>query len=316
MPDRTPTTRLAPSPTGALHLGNARTFLVNWLLARRLGWRIVMRMEDLAGPRVRPEAIDEVYDILTWLGIDWDEGPWVQSHDLSPYVRAMERLAGEGRVYPCELTRTQIEAAAAAPNLGDPHEPRFDPALRPPLIPRTFQPGDTNWRFAVDEQAAVRFEDAFAGTCVQHPGRDGGDFVVWTRVAQPAYQLAVVVDDARQGITEVVRADDLLASTGRQRLLHQALALGDPPRYWHLPLVIGPDGRRLAKRHGDTRISAYREGGVRAERVLGLLAHWCAILPAPREITLPELVATFDIAKMSREPITFDQEADQWLRSR
>lgn len=310
-----PATRLAPSPTGALHLGNARTFLVNWVMARREGWRIVMRMEDLVGPRIKPEAVAEVYDILRWLGLDWDEGPYTQSDDLGPYVDAMGQLAAAGLAYPCELTRSQIEAASVAPHAGDPHELRFEPGLRPELGPRLFEDRATNWRFVVDEDASVTFDDAFAGPCTEQPGRTTGDFVIWTKLGQPAYQLAVIVDDARQGITEVVRGDDLVDSTARQLLLYRALGLGPEPRYHHLPLVVGPDGRRLAKRHGDTRISAYREAGVSATRVLGLLAYWCGIVDQPREITLREIVAGFDAGKMSRERIVFDQEADAWLRA-
>ncbi|MCA9309799.1 MAG: hypothetical protein KDA21_01240 [Phycisphaerales bacterium] len=314
MPDRTPTTRLAPSPTGALHLGNARTFVVNWVMARQQGWKVVMRMEDLAGPRVRPETITDVYDILAWLGLDWDEGPWVQSADPEPYLDAMRRLAATQRVYPCELTRAQVEAAAAAPNLGDPHELRFDPALRPPGRPRTFTQHDTNWRFIVDD-TPVTFTDAFAGPCTRQPGQETGDFVVWTRLGHPAYQLAVVVDDARQGITDIVRGDDLLSSTARQLLIYRALDLHPEPRHWHLPLVVGTDGRRLAKRHGDTRIASCRDAGIRPQRVLGLLAWWSGVLARPAEISLSEFVAGFDAGKMSRERIVFDEEADRWLQA-
>ena len=312
-PSAAPVTRLAPSPTGALHLGNARTFVLNWVLARQRGWHIIMRMEDLVGPRVKPETVDGVYDILTWLGLDWDEGPHVQSADLSPYIDAMQSLAAAGRVYPCELTRREIEAAGSAPQLGDPHELRYDPSLRPDARPTTFDDQSTNWRFVLDDES-VTFDDAVAGRQSQCPFRTTGDFVVWTKIGQPAYQLAVVVDDARQGVTEIVRGDDLLDSTARQMLLYDTLGLAPRARYWHLPLVIGEDGRRLAKRHGDTRIATYRDAGVSAARILGLLAWWSGVLPEPAEISLSDFVDGFDPGKMPRDPVIFDAEADQWLR--
>ena len=244
-------TRLAPSPTGSLHLGNARTFLVNWALARRRGWRILLRIEDLDGPRVKPEAVDGVRRTLEWLGLDWDEGPVVQSDDLEPYREAMRRLAAEGKAFPCALTRGQIAAAASAPQEGS-HELVYPGSLRPRSWERAFTDAETNWRFLVPD-APVSFDDAFAGPQSFDLSKTIGDFIVWTKRGMPAYQLAVVVDDHRQGITEVVRGDDLLESGARQRALYRALGYAPEPRLWHLPLVVGPDGKRLAKRHGDSR---------------------------------------------------------------
>lgn len=224
-------TRLAPSPTGSLHLGNARTFLANWALARRLGWRIVLRIEDLDTPRNKPGAERDVMETLRWLGIDWDEGPLVQSQDLGPHVEAMRTLAREGRAYPCELTRTQIEAAASAPqeeSAGVGREVRFPIELRPTIVRREFVDGRTNWRFATPAEE-VRFEDEFAGSQRFTPAETVGDFIVWTNRGQPSYQLAVVVDDARQGVTHVVRGDDLLESAARQMLLYRALGAGSAP---------------------------------------------------------------------------------------
>jgi len=200
---QTPTTRLAPSPTGALHLGNARTFLINWAMARQQGWRIVLRIEDLDGPRIKPGAIESSIDTLRWLGIDWDEGPIIQSHDLEPYRAAMRTLASHAVAYPSELSRTEIESAASAPQEGV-HESVFLASLRPPLHPRGFDNPDTNWRFVVPD-SAITFRDGFAGPQSHHPARSIGDFIIWTKRAQPSYQLAVVVDDHRQGITHIVR---------------------------------------------------------------------------------------------------------------
>lgn len=305
------TTRLAPSPTGALHLGNARTFLVNWLLARQQGWRIILRMEDLDGPRIKSDADRSAIETLAWLGLDWDEGPIYQSHDLEPYRQALDTLARAGRAYPCAMTRKQIEQAASAPHEGG--ELRFGPELRPEIEPRTFVESDVGWRF-VTPACSVSFDDEFKGAQTCDPSAEVGDFPIWTKQGQPAYQLAVVVDDHRQGVTHIVRGDDLVDSAGRQRLLYEALGIGPMPRYCHLPLVLGPDGRRLAKRHGDTRLTRYRKMGVSANRVLSLLGRWCSIeMAGTDEIKVEDLLSRFELARMPREPVTFTKEDEAWL---
>lgn len=340
-------TRLAPSPTGALHLGNARTFLVNWALARRNNWSIILRIEDLDSPRVKPEAIHGIQQTLSWLGIDWDQGPIIQSTDLEPYVRAMKTLASRGLAYPCELTRSEIEAAASAPqsnkalitpalpthsgtSQADPpptpaptlapapaSESVFPASLRPLIAgtPQPFVDAGTNWRFLTPASRIVQFTDDFAGPQARTPGASIGDFVLWTKRAQPAYQLAVVVDDARQGITRVIRGDDLLDSAARQLLLYEALGVPRPPRMMHLPLIVGPDGRRLAKRHADTRVDAYRARKVPPERVLGLIAHWCGH-ETRNPLSAQEFAYSLDIAAFAQRrpgPITFTPEDDAWL---
>lgn len=313
-----PTTRLAPSPTGALHLGNARTFLVNWAIARRSGWRILLRIEDLDGPRVKPGAIETTIDILAWLGIDWDAGPLIQSSDLEPYRAAMRTLAAEGLVYPSTLSRTEIEEQAAAAACSAPqegaHESRFPASMRPPLASLPFDREDVNWRFAVPP-GEVAFTDCFAGPQRHDPSASVGDFLVWTKRSQPSYQLAVVVDDHRQGVTEIVRGDDLLDSAARQLLLYRCLGLSPEPRYTHLPLVRGPDGKRLAKRHGDTKIETYRAAGVPAERILGLIAAWSGVLDrrSPRPMGAKEFIDRFDLATMPPEPVIFTPDDHAWL---
>lgn len=307
-------TRLAPSPTGALHLGNARTFLVNWALARRRGWRIVLRIEDLDGPRIRPEAAQSIIDTLAWLGIDWDEGPFVQSEEPEPYLEAMRALAEGGRAFPCALTRGQIARAASAPQEGS-HELRCPASLRPPSWERRFVLAESNWRFLVPD-APVGFADGFAGPQSPNPAELIGDFIVWTKRGLPAYQLAVVVDDHRQGVTQVVRGDDLLDSAARQLLIYRALGLKPEPEYWHLPLVIGPDGKRLAKRHGDSRVDGYRLSGVPVEAVVGLIGAWCGLRGGKRApLSTAEFLSGFDPALLSGSPVVFTPEDDAWLRS-
>jgi glutamyl-tRNA synthetase len=308
--------RLAPSPTGALHLGNARTFLVAWLRARQAGGTLVLRIEDIDGPRIKPGAAAAVLEDLRWLGLDWDEGPdvggphapYVQTERLARYDAALARLRAGGRVYPCVCTRREIEEAASAP-----HGP--DGALYPGTCRgRSADPGAAEalararggrgpaWRFAVaPERVLVR--DRFAGERAFDVAAAPGDFVVAKALGGPAYQLAVVVDDAAMGITEVVRGDDLLPSTARQLLLYRALGL-DAPEFLHLPLVVGKDGRRLAKRHGDTTIAAFRRAGVAAERVVGWIAGTLGI--AVGEVTATELLGRFDILGVPRGVVVWE----------
>lgn len=262
---------------------------------------------------------------LEWLGIDWDEGPMIQSADLRPYVEAMGILEAKGMAYACDLTRQQIEAAASAPQVGS-GEVRFGPELRPP----GFNPGQPlrgrgewadpaeaasrSWRFVVDP-GTVEFTDQFAGPQSIDPAQTIGDFAIWTKRGTPAYQLAVVVDDHRQGVTEVVRGDDLLDSAARQIRLYRALGLAPEPRYTHLPLVIGTDGKRLAKRHGDTRVDTYRAAGVPREAVIGLVAHWCGLTATRELMTASTFVERLDLSRIPKQPAVFGPEDDTWLRS-
>src|SRR4051812_10263426 len=272
-----PTTRLAPSPTGALHLGNARTFLVNWLLARQRGWKIILRIEDLDGPRIKSGADKQALEDLKWLGIDWDEGPIYQSGRSEKYRAAISQLIQKNLAYPCICSRSEAAQAASAPHPEDGSSVypgtcrgRFKSIEeaqqlygRPPAL-----------RFAVPNRM-IEFQDRFAGPQRFDVAKQLGDFVIAKNDGTPAYQLAVVVDDADMNITDIVRGDDLLDSTPRQILLYEALGLKNKiPNYYHLPLIKGPDGRRLAKRHGDTRLSYYRNQGVPASRILTLLARW------------------------------------------
>lgn len=274
-------------------------------MARRRGWGILLRIEDLDGPRVKTGAVDGIRRTLEWLGMDWDEGPVIQSDDLAPYRAAIERLAAEGKAFPCALTRGQIAAAASAPQEGA-HELVYPASLRPKAWERRFADAATNWRFLVND-APVSVRDQFAGERSFRVSETIGDFILWTKRGTPAYQLAVVVDDHRQGITEVVRGDDLLESAGRQSLLYKALGLAPEPRRWHLPLVVGPDGLRLAKRHGDSRVDALREAGISAEAVIGLLARWCGIA-AKGALSAGEFRDALDPARIPKTPIVLRPE--------
>jgi len=330
-----PITRLAPSPTGALHLGNARTFLINWALARQRGWRVVMRMEDLDGPRVKPGAAEQALAMLDWLGLDWDGPVTYQSTDFSPYHEALRKLHDAELIYHCRCSRKDIAAAQSAPHEGG--EMRYPGTCRPG--PRPSSTGlnqetalanaktkkDVNepspswltedavaWRLFVPDEG-MTFADAIAGPQAVNVQQQAGDFIVATKAGLPSYQLAVVVDDARQGVTHIVRGDDLLASTARQLWLYRDLGLSPIPCYFHLPLVRGSDGRRLAKRHDDTRLVYYCEAGVSPDRLVGLMAYWSSMIDAPAPMSAAEFRDRFDLATMSTESLTFTEEEHQWL---
>jgi glutamyl-tRNA synthetase len=301
--------RLAPSPTGAQHVGNARTYLIAWLSARSQSGRIVLRIEDIDSPRVRWWAAEQALTDLRWLGLDFDGEPVVQTNRLGLYESALARLKATGQVYPCTCTRSDVERAASAPH-GEHEGPvypghcagrRSADALELERAGKPFC-----WRFRVPENSPV-FIDGFRGECAIDLRQTGGDFVVWKATRTPAYQLSVVVDDAEQGVTEVVRGEDLVSSTPRQLLLYEALGL-TPPRFFHVPLVVGPDGRRLAKRHGDTRLAALHDGGVRPGMLLGLLAWSCGWIHQVIEVTPAELLPLFRMESIPREPFVLTEE--------
>ncbi len=307
-------TRLAPSPTGALHLGNARTFLLGWLWARTRGAEVVLRVEDLDGPRVRKGAVEEALADLRWLGLDWDGEVLLQSTRAPQHEDALLRLRAAGRVYPCSCSRTEAAAAASAPNEGD-EGPAYPGTCRgrwaTPEAAEAATGRPPAWRFQVPD-GIVPYDDEVKGRVERSPLRDQGDFVVAKRTGEAAYQLAVVVDDAFQGVTHVIRGDDLVPSTPRQLLLYEALGL-PAPRFAHLPLVRGQDGRRLAKRHGDTRLSAYRKAGVPPELIVGLLAGWSGLGHGPRSARA--LVAGgLDWSVVPAQDVVFGPEAAARLR--
>lgn len=297
-----PRGRLAPSPTGAQHVGNARTYLIAWLSARSQSGSLALRIEDIDSPRIKAGAAEEATADLHWLGLDWDGDPVVQTHRLARYEAALERLKQLELVYPCTCTRSDIAAAASAPHAE--HEPPTYPGTcshrsATDAVPLAAAGTPFAWRFRVTDSPV--FVDGFLGETRIDLRLFGADFVVWKAAGTPAYQLAVVVDDADMGITEVIRGDDLVPSTPRQLLLYRALNFPEP-RFVHVPLVVGEDGRRLAKRHGDTRLSTLRDDGVKPEALLGLLAWSCGWLATPEPIAAHELLPLFRLETIPRQP--------------
>jgi glutamyl-tRNA synthetase len=296
--------RLAPSPTGTLHLGVARTSLVAWLRARKLGGKLVLRMEDIDGPRVVAGSAESLMQDLRWLGLDWDEGPdlggvygpYVQSERLGSYVSAIERLRALGVVYPCTCSRKDILEVASAPH-GD----------LGAVYPGTCRNGVTRrdrpaaLRLRVDE-AVPGFVDALHGERAAQPV---DDFVLQRGDGVYAYQLAVVVDDVAMGITEVVRGDDLLTSTPRQLALYRALGV-EAPGFLHVPLMLAMDGRRLSKREGAPSVAEYRAAGVPSARVVGLLAWTLGLVGDGIEIAPSDLVEKFEVGRLPQEATKID----------
>lgn len=297
--------RLAPSPTGAQHVGNARTYLIAWLSARGQGGRVLLRVEDIDSPRVKAGAAEQALDDLRWLGLDWDGDVVVQTQRLPLYEQALARLQERELVYPCTCTRTDIERAASAPHLE--HEgPVYPGTCAGRRVADAAGLPPHCWRFRLPG-LTPSFDDRVRGRCDLDLCAAGGDFVAWKATGTPAYQLAVVVDDAAMGVTEVVRGDDLVLSTPRQLLLYDALGL-PRPAFAHVPLVVGPDGRRLAKRHGDTRLSTLRDTGVRPGALRGLLAWSCGWIDRPEEMTIAELLDRFQLESIPPAPFTFTDD--------
>ncbi len=295
--------RFAPSPTGALHLGNARTALVSWLDARASGGTYILRMEDLDTQRSSAAAATGILEDLRWLGLDWDEGPDVggsvgpyeQSTRAELYRAALERLLATGAAFRCTCSRAEVARASQAPHAGD-DGPRYPGLCRSgPLHPE--RPSSVRLRV---EPGEVSFDDLVHGPQRFDVSAAVGDVVLQRADGVAAYQLAVAMDDAAMCVTRVVRGDDLLSSTPRQLLVYRALGL-TPPEFAHVPLLVGEDGHRLAKRGGDLSLAALRARGVSAEQIVGFLAATLGLSDG-RPVRSAELVRGFSLAALPRTP--------------
>lgn len=270
-------TRLAPSPTGFLHLGHGRTFWFAWDRCRRLNGSLVLRTEDLDYARCKPEFVRGAMTDIQWLGLNWDTGPYFQSERLGLYRVYLQKLIDSGCAYPCWCSRKDILEAAGAPHeSGD--EPVYPGTCRNRHRPDQHQAGRMPaYRFRIPDNGSVRFLDGFSGPHEFQCGRDFGDFVLWRQDGIPSYQLAIVVDDYLMGISEVVRGEDLLKSTARQILIYQALGW-KIPNWYHCPLMLDKDGTRLAKRHKSLSLRQLRSQGTSPNELISIFqsqtSHW------------------------------------------
>lgn len=314
--------RFAPSPTGHLHVGGARTALYNWLYARRVGGVFILRIEDTDADRSKPELETAILDSLTWMGLNWDEGPFRQSERLERYRAVAADLERRGAAYPCfcspemlQEKRARAEAErrpwkydGACRNLPGAERERLRASGQPYAL-----------RFRVPEEGSTGFEDQVFGK-LELANRDIEDFVLLRSGGQPTYHLGVVADDLDMRVTDVVRGADHISNTPKQLLIYRALG-AEPPRFAHLPLILGPDKQRLSKRHGATSVGAYRESGILPEALVNFLAllGWAPPPAAggePREImTLQEMVHAFSLDAVSKSNAVFDLDKLAWMNS-
>jgi glutamyl-tRNA synthetase len=313
--------RYAPSPSGRLHIGNAFTALIAWLHMRKAGGVFVLRIEDIDRDRCKPEYEAALLDDLRWLGLDWDEGPDVggphgpyrQSERIPLYEEAIGRLLEDGRLYPCTCTRSQLKAIASAPHGLAGEGPAYPGFCRGRRLTPALMQSRYALRFRLPDEPLSFVDGVFGGQ--SFPPGAGGDFIVKRSDGLFGYQLAVAVDDAAMGITDVLRGEDLLDSTPRQIFLLRALGL-PVPRYAHVPLILGEDGRRLAKRHGAVTLCELREAGVDARKLAGCLAHWAGIADRPEPASPRELIPLFNLSSLKKTPVVFDEEKRRQLFSR
>jgi glutamyl-tRNA synthetase len=301
--------RLAPSPTGGLHVGHARTFLIAWLAARHSGGRVVLRIEDLDSSRVRADAMTMALFDLRWLGLDWDEGPdlggpsgaYVQSQRSAHYDLVLDRLKASESVYPCTCTRADIERSATAPHAED-EGPTYPGTCAYRTVADASALGDRQfaWRFRV-APGPVFWNDQFLGRVELDPSRLGGDFIVARHGVGHSYQLAVVADDAAMGVNQVIRGADLVPSTPRQILLYRRLGWA-VPSFGHVALAIGPDGRRLAKRDGSLKLSVLRDAGVDPRRLIGSLVHSSGWSESDVPMTPAEAIKNYEATRLTGLP--------------
>ena len=308
------TGRFAPSPSGRLHLGNLACSLLAWLSARSQGGRIVLRIEDLDAERCPRKYADALEEDLRWLGLVWDEGgssggpngPYYQSERSAIYEEYYQKLVRKGLVYPCFCSRSQLHAADA-PHRSDgkvvyagtcrnltPEEIVLRTARRKPA-----------WRVMVPDET-ISFADGHMGPYAENLAQDCGDFYLRRADGVFAYQLAVVVDDARMGVTEVVRGSDLLSSTARQLYLYRLLGL-QAPTFAHCPLLLAPDGRRLSKRDGDQSLENLREKYT-AQEIVGKLAYAYGLQPEPAPRTPESLIKDFSWAKVPKQDVCLPED--------
>ena len=302
--------RFAPSPTGYLHIGGARTALFNWLFARHHGGVFVLRIEDTDRSRSTQQYIEAIIDGLRWLGLDWDEGPYRQTDRMDIYRRYAERLIQEGRAYYCYCSPEELEAkrrVAIEKGL----TPKYDGTCRDIKNPPPGRPPAI--RFRMPESGQTIVHDLIRGT-VSYPNDMFDDFIIVRSDGTPTYNFVVVVDDLEMGITHVIRGDDHLNNTPKQIHIYRALG-AEPPRFAHLPMILGPDKTRLSKRHGATSVQAYRDEGYLPDALVNYLARLGWSYGDQEIFTREELIEKFSLEGVSKSAAVFNPEKLLWLNS-
>ncbi len=302
-------TRFPPSPTGYLHLGGARTALFNYLLARKHGGRFILRIEDTDQARSTPEMTEAILEGMRWLGLEWDDGPYFQSERTALYNEYVDKLLETGHAYYCDCAPEAVEAMrerARAAGL----KPKYDGRCRE----RGLGPGPGRVvRFKTPQSGKVVFEDMVKGT-IAWDVTELDDFIVRRADGSPIYQLAVVVDDALMGVTHVLRGDDHQSNTPKQILLYQALDF-PLPRFGHVPMILGPDKKKLSKRHGAMSVMAYKDMGFLPEAMVNYLARLGWAHGDDEIFCREELIAKFSVEGLGRSPSVFDLQKLTWVNS-
>ena len=305
-------TRFAPSPTGYLHIGGARTALFNFLFARHHGGKFILRIEDTDRERSTPEAINAILDAMNWLGLDWDEGPFYQTKRYALYKEKVQKLLSEGKAYPCVCTPEKLEAKRQLAQK-EKRKPMYDGTCRPPegVIPPLPQDKPYTIRFRSPRDGSTIVNDAVKGDVV-FDNRELDDLIIARSDGTPTYNFCVVVDDIDMGITHIIRGDDHLANTPRQILLYQAL--GDtPPQFAHVPLILGLDKARLSKRHGATTVTAYRDMGYLPEAILNYLVRLGWSHGDQELFSREELIEKFSLESVGKSAGVFNPEKFLWV---
>ena len=305
-------TRFAPSPTGYLHIGGARTALFNFLFARHHGGKFILRIEDTDRERSTPEAINAILDAMNWLGLDWDEGPFYQTKRYPLYKEKVQKLLSEGKAYPCVCTPEKLEAKRQLAQQ-EKRKSMYDGTCRPPegVIPPLPQDKPYTIRFRSPRDGSTIVNDAVKGDVV-FDNRELDDLIIARSDGTPTYNFCVVVDDIDMGITHIIRGDDHLANTPRQILLYQAL--GDtPPQFAHVPLILGLDKARLSKRHGATTVTAYRDMGYLPEAILNYLVRLGWSHGDQELFSREELIEKFSLESVGKSAGVFNPEKFLWV---
>lgn len=301
-------TRFAPSPTGYLHVGGARTALFSWLYARKTGGTFILRIEDTDLERSSQESVDAILDGMNWLGLDWDQGPFYQTKRFDLYKEVVAQLLAEGKAYKCFCTVEEVDAMREA-QMAAGEKPKYNGMWRD----RTDHPTDKPYciRFKNPLDGVVVIDDLIKGR-IEVANAELDDLIIARSDGTPTYNLTVVVDDWKMGVTHVIRGDDHVNNTPRQMNILSALG-AELPKYAHVPMILGDDGKRLSKRHGAVGVMQYRDNGYLPQALLNYLVRLGWSHGDQEIFSLDELVEIFDLSACNRAPSAFNTEKLQWL---